>query len=487
VTKPSASNRGRPKLRRARIARGWGQTDFAKHLSYLGAKLEAAADDLGVDQSRISEWELGKAQPGAIYTMLICRLLEMPPEELDLPPLPPFLLPVAPTPETPAAPLPYADANELVVRVSSVDDESLNLTVKRRQFLEALGGAVVTVVGRIQPDASAPSHPEPSTAHPIDPSAILGYRTLDNADHVPGVTDLGALRDRVSAARRAFQGCRYADVSAALPQILADLHVATDTGTGDNLLTALSLSAEAHHVTASLLLKHDDHGLAWIAADRSMRAAERSGNQSLIAASARIVTHAMMNAGHHAAATDTAAKLAWRFAADWSNPTADDLSAYGSLVLRGATAAARHGNRGMAHNLLDEAEQAARRLGADYQHPVTAFGCTNVQMHRVHIAVSMGDAGMAIDLARTIDLGSVTIVERRASTLIDLALALSQAGRIEQSYQALRSAEALAPEEMYSRPAVRHLVLELLIHAPSSLAQQLKALARRVHVPGLLE
>jgi transcriptional regulator with XRE-family HTH domain/tetratricopeptide (TPR) repeat protein len=89
------SNRGRPNLRRARIARGWGQTDFAKHLSYLGAKLEASTDDLGVDQSRVSEWELGKAQPGAIYTMLICRLLELPPEQLDLPPLPAFLLLVA--------------------------------------------------------------------------------------------------------------------------------------------------------------------------------------------------------------------------------------------------------------------------------------------------------------------------------------------------------------------------------------------------------
>ena len=194
----------------------------------------------------------------------------------------------------------------------------------------------------------------------------------------------------------------------------------------------------------------------------------------------------MMSAGHHAAATDTAAKLAHRFAAGWNNPTADDLSAYGSLLLRGAIAAARHGSRGMATDLLDEAEIAARRIGDEYQHPTSAFGRANVQMHRVHIAVSLRDAGTAIDLARGIDLGSVAIVERQASTLIDVALALSQCGRIEQSYQTLRTAESLASEEMYSRLAVRHLVLELLIHAPSSLEPELKALARRVHAPGHL-
>jgi hypothetical protein len=40
---------------------------------------------------------------------------------------------------------------------------------------------------------------------------------------------------------------------------------------------------------------------------------------------------------------------------------------------------------------------------------------------------------------------------------------------------------------MYLRPAVRHLVLDLLVHAPNGLAPELHAPARRVRAPRLLE
>jgi hypothetical protein len=34
----------------------------------------------------------------------------------------------------------------------------------------------------------------------------------------------------------------------------------------------------------------------------------------------------------------------------------------------------------------------------------TAFGSTNVKLHRVHVAVTLGDAGTALDVARTVDV-----------------------------------------------------------------------------------
>jgi hypothetical protein len=409
-------------------------------------------------------WRSGRVPPGPTYRRLIARALDLPVEVI---------------------------VNAIVlqqgIKAREVGDASMESAVFFSQpsnsgGLSILTDHVIDLAARFDGLGAASAPP-----HPIDPFAILGYGLLDDAN--PGLSqlELGGLRERVNAARRGFQGCRYADVAAVLPQILADLNAATKTLSGDHLLATHALSAEAQHIAASLLLKHDDHGLAWIAADRSMHAAERSGNAQVIAASARIVTHAMMSAGYHAAATATAAKLALRFSTDWTSPTGDDLSAYGSLVLRGATAAARGGDRHMARDLLDEAEQTAHRMSRDYQHLMNGFGSTNVQMHRVHIAVALGDAGTAIDLARRIDLQSATIVERRASTLVDVALALSQCGRVEQSYQALRSAEALAPEEILARPSVRHLVLELLAQAPSSLSPALKALACRVHAPGVVE
>jgi hypothetical protein len=68
-----------------------------------------------------------------------------------------------------------------------------------------------------------------------------------------------------------------------------------------------------------------------------------------------------------------------------------------------AIAAAQYENRGEADELLTEAEEAADRLGDDLNLRWTAFGPTNASLHRVNIAVTLGDAGTAIDVARAIE------------------------------------------------------------------------------------
>ncbi len=153
------------------------------------------------------------------------------------------------------------------------------------------------------------------------------------------------------------------------------------------------------------MLKHGDPGLASLAADRSMQAASASGDPVAIASSARIITHALMNGGHHATAVATAASYPRRsWTATSTDPTPGSLSVYGALLLRGAVAAAQDDNRPTAHELLAEAEDAARRLGQDANHCWTAFGPINAKLHRINIAVTLGDAGTAIDLARGIRL-----------------------------------------------------------------------------------
>jgi hypothetical protein len=114
-----------------------------------------------------------------------------------------------------------------------------------------------------------------------------------------------------------------------------------------------------------LLLKFDDQGLAYLVADRSMRAAETSGDSVTIAASARIITHTLMAGGHLGAAITTASSHAERLDRDMPQQTPDSLSVYGSLLLRGAVAAAQDDKRDTGHDLLGEADEAARRLGVD--------------------------------------------------------------------------------------------------------------------------
>jgi L-serine deaminase len=128
-----------------------------------------------------------------------------------------------------------------------------------------------------------------------------------------------------------------------------------------------------------------------------------------VGASARIVTRTLMSSGHLPAAIATARNHALRLDREIGARTPESLSVYGSVLLRGAIAAALHDERGAAHELLGEAADAGRRVGTDANLRGTAFGPVNARMHQVNVAVTLGDAGTAIDLARQIDLAAITV------------------------------------------------------------------------------
>ena len=169
---------------------------------------------------------------------------------------------------------------------------------------------------------------------------------------------------------------------------------------------------------------------------------------------------------------------------DTEAATPDSLSVYGALLLRGSVAAAQHGNRGIAHELLGEADEAARRLRVDADGNLrgTAFGPANAMVHRVNIAVTLGDAGTAIDVARRVDLSKIAVTERKATLLLDVSRAFLQWGRHEQAYAALRGAEATAPEEVTGRPSVHRLVRDLRTTAPASIRRDVDQFATQIGV-----
>lgn len=313
-------------------------------------------------------------------------------------------------------------------------------------------------------------------------AALAGYPDINASEPTTATVDIGRLGTAVATAKRNYQACRYSTVINTLPRLLADLRTASQSLEGDKRLQAEALSAEAHHVAASILLKLDDEGLGWIAADRSMQAARASQDPTIIGSSARIITHALMNDGHHGAATTTADTFAQRLDRDIRTHTPDSLSVYGSLLLRGAVAAGQHNNRSTAAALLDEAEDAGRRLGGDFNHRWTAFGPTNVQLHRVNIAMLLGDAGAAIQEARTVDLARVPLTERKATLLIDTSRAFTQWGKHEKAYEILRAAHQFAPEEISARPAVHRMLRELHATGPPSIRRQIREFTTQIRV-----
>jgi len=363
-----------------------------------------------------------------------------------------------------------------LLNLDSGDEQEDDDEVRRRIFVGLTGAAMLNAMfGDTAPDAPPPQ------AEPFAP--VLAGHTVSFAGKPPGrAPDIGALTAAVDNARRQYQACRYTDLTRHLPALLARLHAACLALTGGAQSRAFALSADAHHVAAGLLLKLDDQGLAYLAADRSMRAAETSGDPVTVAASARIITHTLMSGGHLGTAITTASSHAARLDRDIPAHTPDSLSVYGSLLLRGSVAAAQLGNRGAAHELLGEAEDAGERLGFDGNLRWTAFGPTNAKLHRVNIAVTLGDAGTAIDVARGIDPGTLTVTERRATLLVDTARAFLQWGKHEKAYIALRAAEKTAHEEVAGRPSVHRLIRELVTSAPPSIRRDAEEFATQIGV-----
>lgn len=285
-------------------------------------------------------------------------------------------------------------------------------------------------------------------------------------------------RRAVAAAKIDYQACRYERVLDQLVTLLPALQPARADAPSEQRAQIEVLAADLYHVVGSVLLKVGDHGMALVAAERSTRAAEASKDPVAVAASARIMAHALMGNGHDDQAVTLAANVAGVLDRDTRLASTEAVAVYGALILRGAVAAARSDDRDTAQAMLEEASRAAARLGYDGNDRWTGFGATNVLLHRVNIALTLGDAGTAIAIARTVPLDKVTLAERKASLHVDVARAYTQWGRYEQGLTALRTAYEVAPEEIRCRPAVQRTAGDLALLAKGTVRTAVVDFAR---------
>ena len=149
------------------------------------------------------------------------------------------------------------------------------------------------------------------------------------------------------------------------------------------------------------------------------------------------------------------------------------------LFLAGAMAASRADDRATTRAFLAEAEETAGRLGADANHLWTAFGPTNVTIHRVATAMELGDYQVAIDLSLRIDTSTLP-VERRVRHALDVAHAYTARRRTDHAVDVLLRAERLAPEQVRYHAMSRQLVMRWLRQCRGAPSRHLGDLARRM-------
>lgn len=317
-------------------------------------------------------------------------------------------------------------------------------------------------------------------------AALMDYSQLapllgaSNADDEP--VSLDNVERDVASAFEAYQASRYAYVTARLPLILNDALRATRTADVEDFGRVQGLLGLTYQVAVSVLTKLGETDLAWIASERGLTAAQRSGNPVVLGSLFRSVTHALHSTGRFAASVDLT-----RAAADLLEPQlgprADDalLSVYGTLFLTGAVAAARADDRAAARSFLDEAQESASRLGRDQNAMWTAFGPTNVTLHRMTTAMELGDVQIAVDLAPRIDASALP-VERQVRHAIETARAYTARSRRDDALGVLLQAEQLAPEQVRHHAISRQLVLSWLRNNRGARSVALEQLAGRLHL-----
>jgi hypothetical protein len=146
-------------------------------------------------------------------------------------------------------------------------------------------------------------------------------------------------------------------------------------------------------------------------------------------------------------------------------------------------AASRSEDRAKTRAYLAEADDAARLLGVDGNHLWTAFGPTNVAIHRVNTAMELGDVQIALDLGPDLDTSALPL-ERQVRHMLDVARAYNVSGGQDAAVATVLDAERRAPDQVRHHYLSRQLVLNWVRNAQGKPPFELDQLARRMHVVG---
>jgi transcriptional regulator with XRE-family HTH domain len=314
--------------------------------------------------------------------------------------------------------------------------------------------------------------------------AVAIRRALTNVDDLIGdepdgePLTLDEARRAVTYGWGAYWAGRYEQLGQLLPGAIGQLRATAHEASTADRAEALDLAAQIHQLAASTLVHLGYADVAHHALREALTLAA-TGSDPLRASALRCsLAWLLLTQGRfvesHRLATATAATLA---------PTGESelplWSLYGSLLLTGATAAGRAGDRPVAMVLLDEANNAAGRTGNrnDYE---SAFGPDQVLMQTVDVEIVTENYAAALTAGKQMPNSAALPVAARARHLSDIALAHARLGHDGSALDTLLTMEQLAPSWTKYQTQPRQIVRELRERAGNP--PRLTDLARRMGV-----
>ncbi len=266
------------------------------------------------------------------------------------------------------------------------------------------------------------------------------------------------LRSDVAALWAGYQQARFRAVTAQLTTVLPSACAYAELVGDADQTVAWGHVAMSYQAAAMTLTKLGETDLAWACSERGVAAAQRSSSPLVVGSLLRSLAHSLMSTGQHGGALDVADRAIRRLTTEAAVSTPGHVSIIGSLLLVAAMAAARAEDPATARSMLDRAAGYADQLRYDANHVWTAFGPTNVAIHRVSIAVELGETQVAAQLAPRIDASGLPI-ERRVRHALELARIYTRTGDSLSALGVVLAAEAEAPEQVRHHYLGRELVL----------------------------
>jgi transcriptional regulator with XRE-family HTH domain len=300
------------------------------------------------------------------------------------------------------------------------------------------------------------------------PSLLTLRQAVTPLSHFPGFGNeedtppptVAQLRVGIRSTEQIRRRGELTKITALLPVLLADARAAVRQYTGDDRAAAYAVLAEAYQVAATTLTAFGKEDAAYTAIERSMTAARQSDDPRLEIIGVSSLSWIFSKQGRLSDAEQVAVRMAERIEPGFRSAPID-LSVWGILLLRGATAAVRAGRNDSAEELLSLAAAAAARVGSDRLDYATPFGPTNAGVAAVNAFVDMGKPDKALSHARRIPDLSTLPPTWLARHHVDRAMAHAELRHDDRATRTLLVAEQIAPEWMRYHSSSRHLVAEL--------------------------
>jgi transcriptional regulator with XRE-family HTH domain len=318
-----------------------------------------------------------------------------------------------------------------------------------------------------------------STALGVEPSTLLGIlppphepdredmsdlrKALTAPAEVPGLADFAELRETVpltelrgslSYAWQAYIAGRHPELVRTLPGLLADAHRLVHDAKGARLNSAYAVLSGAYRLGAGTAGRFGMDDLAFLAAERAVRAARLSDDPDIgVAVSTRYLVWVLVRQGRTTEAETVAVRMAERVEPRMSDRNTRALGVFGNLLFNASSAALRAERAERAGELLRVAQAAAVRSGRDEVSEAGIFGPHIAAIQGVDQAVRMGDPEEALRLADSVPAANGPVPAFwEAGHRIHLASAAVELRQERRALTLLAQARDLAPDWVRYQP-----------------------------------